>query len=253
MSQQGCSPQINLFRKELPGPRIAVISDIHSNLVALEPVLEKINDESVDAIIVAGDHVGYYTQINETLEKLEKTSYVSIMGNHDFAAVETCPLTRARLNPFAQVAIEYTRLHISSKSHAWLVKLPLRAILKYEDLKILMVHGHPEKPFEYLIGYNEERTLEMIRDVLEKIDTDILITGHTHIPRVVSNKNKYYINPGSVGQPRDRDNRASFAIMDLDKKEFQIHRIDYDIDQVKRLVQEALLPKELWERLYEGR
>ncbi len=243
---------IDIKEADLAGSNIAVVSDIHANIHALNAVLEKIDELGVDEIICSGDTAGYYPRINETIELVRKKIRYHCLGNHDFGLVEFCGITQPRFNRFARQALRLQRDKITRENVEWLAQLPIRLLLKWEDKKIYLVHGHPNKPFEYLMGYNEERTRELVRDAVEEAKTTFLIAGHTHVPFIHHENGKMYLNPGSVGQPRDKNPLASFALLNLKKNSATIQRVEYDIEAVRSDIEEHGLPKYLWERLEKG-
>ncbi len=243
---------IDIKEAELAGPKIAVVSDIHANIHALRTVLEKIDEMGVDEIICAGDTAGYYTRINETIDLVKKKIRYHCLGNHDFGIVEFCGITQPRFNRFARQALRFQKDKITRENIEWLAQLPIRFLLRWKEKTIYLVHGHPIKPFEYLMGYNEDRTKELVRDAIEDADAHYLVAGHTHVPFIHKENGKAYLNPGSVGQPRDKNPKASFAVLDLGKGSAETYRVAYDIDAVKNDVEEHGLPKYLWERLEKG-
>ncbi len=243
---------IDFKEADLAGPRIAIVSDIHANIQALRAVLEKIDELGVDETICAGDTAGYYTRINETIQLVRKKIRYHCLGNHDFGIVEFCGITQPRFNRFARQALRFQRDKITRENIEWLAQLPIRFLLQWEEKRIYLVHGHPNKPFEYLMGYNEERTKELVKDAIKEAKTSFLVAGHTHVPFIHEENGKVYLNSGSVGQPRDKNPLASFAVLDLEKNSAKIHRVEYDIEAVKKDVEEHGLPKYLWERLEKG-
>lgn len=223
---------------------LPVISDIHSNLDALEMVLEKIDS---DRIMCCGDIVGYYTQPNECIEKLKGLKIISVTGNHDLACITG---DTSGFNPYAKEAIDWTRKVIKDKNIEFLCNLKRKIRLKIDNVNIMVVHGSPRDPInEYIFPSTPDSTL---KSFLESENVDILIMGHTHIPFIKKFEDKLIFNPGSVGQPRDGDNRASFAFLDVPTKEVKIYRIKYDIDKVVTAIGDEKLPSFLGERLYNG-
>ena len=201
---------------------IAIISDVHGNYEALKQVLKVIDEMSISDIFCLGDVVGYYSQVNECCEELRTRKVKSLMGNHDWYMVSgrDCPRSRS-----VNDCLRYQRSIITEENLNWLSTLPF-AIWE-NDLS--MVHGGWDNPIdEYLIP--EESYFQKLRG-------NIFVSGHTHIQKVISYGDKIYCNPGSVGQPRDGDNRAAFAV--YDGKEFHLHRVKYDIEAVGKLMDQA--------------
>jgi diadenosine tetraphosphatase ApaH/serine/threonine PP2A family protein phosphatase len=240
--------------------RIAVLSDIHSNLAALEAVLSDL--PAVDEAWVLGDTVGYGPQPNEVIVALQALGARSVLGNHDGAAVGTVD-TRP-FNPDARRAIEWTVEVIDANSRAYLASLPeVRT-----DGDLTAVHGSPRNPiWEYIFSD------EVAADCLAEFETQLCLFGHTHVPIVFVaagtddveplaslpdlpvelRGRRALINPGSVGQPRDGNPAASYAILDTDAGRVDFRRVRYDIDRTQRLMRDAGLPPRLAERLSYGR
>ncbi len=223
---------------------LAIISDIHSNLIALERVLEKIDSE---IILCCGDIVGYYTWPNECIEKIKQLRIQVVAGNHDHACVTG---DTGGFNPYAEETIRWTRKAIQDKYIEFLSDLKRKIKLKINDTDILMVHGSPRNPLnEYIYP---ETPGSLLKSFIESENVDILIMGHTHMPFIRKFDNKLVFNPGSVGQPRDSNNKASFALLDVDNKEAKIYRVKYDIDEVATALGDKNLPSFLGRRLYKG-
>ncbi len=223
---------------------LAVISDIHSNIDALEMVLEKVDS---DRILCCGDIVGYYARPNECIEKLRKLKAISVTGNHDLACVTG---DTNGFNPYAKEAIVWTRKVIKDKNTEFLHNLKRKIRLKLDGVDIVIVHGSPKDPIsEYIFPYTPDSTL---KSFLESENADILIMGHTHVPFIKKFGDKLVFNQGSVGQPRDGDNRASFALLDVFNRKATIYRVKYDIDNVVTALKDEKLSSFLGKRLYNG-
>ncbi len=219
---------------------IAVISDIHGNLIAFKEVLKSIGNKK---IFCCGDLVGYYPFANEVIEIVKKRKIISVLGNHDYAVVTG---DTSWFNPIAAFAIEWTRKRIKKENLEFLRNLPL--VYKND---FYMVHGSPRNKLEEYVfpDYSDE----LLKYFLKLANREILILGHTHVPFVKKFDSEIVFNPGSVGQPRDFDPRASYAILDIEKREVEIIRVDYDIDAVADAVEREGLPSRLGQRLYFGR
>lgn len=202
---------------------IALISDIHGNYPALQAVLKQIDEMNIKNIYCLGDTVGYYTQINECCEELRHRNIQSVMGNHDWylVAKSFCPRSNS-----VNDCLQYQKKIITNQNYEWLSKLP--AFIKLDDL--MLVHGGWSNPID---EYIQEPTEEYFN----KIDAKYFASGHTHKQIVKQFQNKTYCNPGSVGQPRDNDPRASFAT--FDGTHFQTYRVEYDISMVGELMEKA--------------
>lgn len=236
--------------------RYAIISDIHSNLEALLAVFEDLEHHNCDKTISLGDVVGYGGSPNECVEIIRDKSAASIIGNHDKAAAGIKePLN---FNPVARGAALWTRDSLKEENKEYLKNLP--GNLNYGNFMI--VHGAISDPDKYIMGqFDAESEFGLMRDA------DVCFFGHTHVPAVYSDKDnklfdlsaiteiekdaKYLVNPGSVGQPRDHDPRASYLIYD-DRGSVEFRRVSYDIKTAQKKIIEAGLNKALSERLAHG-
>jgi diadenosine tetraphosphatase ApaH/serine/threonine PP2A family protein phosphatase len=237
--------------------RIAVLSDIHSNLVALDAVLSHLG--SVDAIWQLGDVVGYGPDPDGVVARLGEVGAAGVRGNHDAAAVGGSEIEW--FNPDARAAIEWTRDRISSKTKAWLQALPERLV----DSDYTLVHGSPREPlWEYITSS------PVARANLGFIETRFGLHGHTHLPiawveedgRIVSIapsdgstlelSGRALLNPGSVGQPRDGIPDSSYMLIDTERDLVSWHRVPYDIEAVQAAMEHARLPSRLVQRLSYG-
>lgn len=220
--------------------RFGVISDIHANRIALDTVLEAM--PSVDQLVCAGDVIGYNPWPAECVEIVRERSIPCVQGNHD-RAVDTPE--RYRANEMAYKGLLYATEHLSDEQREWLCTLPESRT--FAEGQVRMVHSHPTKRGEYV------RPPQFTSLEPHLGDEDVLILGHTHIQHHERVDGTLVVNPGSVGQPRDRDPRAAYAIIDLDSKTVDEHRIDYDIDRVQDGINTTNLPQKTGERLFSGR
>jgi len=217
---------------------LAIISDIHSNLPALKAVLEEIDALGADGIVCCGDILGYNAFPEECFTTLKTRGIESVMGNHDYA---TLTGDTTGFNEHAAAAVEWTRKNFETSR---LSPLPIRM----ERGGILFAHGSPRSIFEYVFPDSPVRFLEsLIEDKRE-----FIVLGHTHVPMKIWTEKGTYINPGSVGQPRDGDPRSSFATLDTERKKTEFYRVEYDIDETAERNRRAGLPGFLSERLYRG-
>jgi len=227
--------------------RIGVISDIHSNYDALQAVLSAIGD--YDALICLGDLVGYGAQPNEVVSEIRSLRPKAlVMGNHD-CAVSTGETSG--FVPHAVHAVEWTRKNISPENLSYIASLRTKVAWTIDGAKVTLAHGSPRDPLnEYIYPDTAEFIL---RSLVEDSGGTILLLGHTHVPFVRKFDSMLLGNPGGVGQPRDGDARASYAILEpFSEPEFQIHRVVYDVDAAARRIIAAGLPKLLADRLHLG-
>jgi putative phosphoesterase len=227
--------------------KIGVISDIHSNSVALDAVLSQPDIQSANTIYCAGDLVGYYSRPNEVVERIREAHIPSVMGNHDKAVVESTP---SSFSIYAKRAADWNRRNLSEENLEFLDSLPMRIRKFVSGRDLLVVHGSPKNPLsEYIF---KEDVDELFLNFYFDVPPEVIVMGHTHQPFVETVGETLVVNPGSVGQPRDRDPRASYGIIDLDSLKCQINRVEYDISEIANDTSQEL-PKALSDRLYEGR
>jgi len=238
--------------------RILVISDIHANLTAFEAVLEDAGE--FDAAWCLGDLVGYGPDPNETLERIQTLpGLVCVLGNHDSAIIET--VGAEAFNPDARIAIEWTKKAIRTPNREFLARLREQIIID----PVTLVHGSPRDPVhEYLLD-RYTATLNF-----SYFTTPLCFVGHTHVPTIFHLNQGYadiyfpeidvllnleprlIINPGSVGQPRDRDPRAAYAIYDTTDETWHFQRVAYDIEAVQERMRAHDLPEKHILRLADG-
>ena len=218
--------------------KVGLVSDIHGNKVALDAVLEDM--PSVDALLCAGDVVGYNPWPAECLAWVREAGVPTVMGNHDRAVAGGGSFS---FNSQAGAGVRYTREHLSEEDIAWLGDLPDTRVAV--DGRVKVVHGHPDDPDRYTFPR------EFAPGLLD--EEDVLVLGHTHIQHHAVFEEGIVVNPGSVGQPRDGDPRAAYAIVDMDEMSVDERRVEYDVDRVVAAVEEADLPGEIGRRLREGR
>lgn len=240
--------------------RYGIISDVHGNLEALDSTLAALTGESIDAILVGGDLVGYGADPGPCLAKIKALCLGVVAGNHDWAAVGLFPLRL--FNALAARAVEWTRAQLTAEEVFYLRNLPL----VYENADLSLAHANLVRPkkFEYLFVGEE------IAANFACQKRQLCFIGHTHVPEIfveqrgqfssepwneplsVRMGNKYIINVGSVGQPRDGDPAAAYCLFDTEKKQVAIKRVAYDVRKTQRKMRRAGLPPFLSSRLAEG-
>jgi len=229
--------------------RIAIIADIHGNLEALEAVLKDISNKNVDDIVCLGDLVGYAANPNEVVDLIKKKGIRCIKGNHDLNAVTLEKLDW--FNERAQEALKFTNKVLTEENKKFLMDLPETLELKDKN-KLFAVHGSPKDPlYEYLDPTVDE---DLIKDMLDEQKADVLVCAHTHLPDLKRFELKVFLNPGSVGQPRNNNSKSQYAILDLGNINFvSFETVEYDIDTAAKKIIQAGLPRFLADRLYVGR
>jgi predicted phosphodiesterase len=245
--------------------RIAILSDIHANLAALENVLNEIDARQPDAVWCLGDIVGYGPHPQTCADIIRERAAVCLAGNHDLAVLGKIDL--ADFNPIAREAALWQRDRLNAESLQWLAGLPTRT----EAEGITLAHGSPRHPvWEYV------NNKDVAAENYDAFATSVCLVGHSHlaagwrmrrqnrgiavewvterpgVPITLELSEKWLLNPGSVGQPRDRDPRASFALLDTETWQWVWHRVAYDIGAAERDIIAAGLPEALGRRLYLG-
>jgi len=232
---------------------IALISDIHSNLEALEAVWDEIKD--ADAVLCMGDLVGYGASPNEVVEFVRREKrrrlFLCIRGNHDNAIAFGAEWG---FNPYARQAVRWHQRVMRVENLEFLRTFPVKELFTDDTGRsYLLIHGSPRAPLdEYVFPWYSD---EEFRAILSYVRQDDLLLGHTHVPMLKLIEGRRVINPGSVGQPRDGDWRASYALIDTERtgpQKVEFHRIEYDVEEAARKIVEAGLPRILAERLFEG-
>jgi len=218
--------------------RIAVISDIHGNIDALESVLDDIRNRNVDQIISTGDLVGYLPYPNEVIESFRANGIQSILGNHDerianhiFDETEFVGWSESDLQKNASKY--FTSKTITDDNRAYLKALPKQMILDVAGKTLLFLHGTNRRIDEYL--YEENHLLE---EIAESLEVDVLVFGHTHIPYSQLVKGKVFINAGSVGKPKSGSAQSSYVIITLENGEVysDIHQVPYETSKVCKAI-----------------
>lgn len=238
-----------------------IISDIHSNLEALNTVLNQLF--RADKIVCLGDLVGYGPNPNECVEKIRELNIPVVAGNHDKAV--TCQLDPKWFNQNARAAVTWTQRLIFQENLDYLKQLPLML----DEDGFQLVHGSLNSPLEEYIT-----SIADALSTFSKMTKPLCFVGHSHIPLYIARKadgdfvggdlsdgeevlaenyDKVIINVGAIGQPRDGDPRASYGLYDSKTKLFSLHRVEYNIDQTQQKMKAVNLPDHLIERLQRGR
>jgi predicted phosphodiesterase len=241
--------------------RYGIFADIHSNLEAFESVIAAYKNESIDQYLCVGDIVGYAANPNECLRIVNALAAVSVAGNHDWASVDLFPSDY--FNPVAKEAVFWTKRNLDKDSVSFLSSLKLI----YQNEELSLVHSSLNDPKDFLYMFDEPAAKESLCLLTAKV----CFVGHTHIAGAfiqdmggridyrqadsfdIEEENKYIINVGSIGQPRDHDPKAAYCVYDSSKKKVEIKRIDYNIDSTRKKIIDAGLPHFLGDRLLIGR
>lgn len=242
--------------------RYAFLGDIHGNTDALTRVLASIAEQGADKTVCLGDVVGYGAEPVQCLETIRALKCDVIAGNHDWAAVGKISIEC--FNAYAKAAALWTRDQLSQEQKDWLANLPL--VLTYDHCAVAHGTFHQPEAFNYIqTVFDAEQSFEALR----RLGAAIGFLGHSHVPVgffdtdpitytlenliPIDAETATIVNAGSVGQPRDENNKASWALFDSDKREVTIFRIEYDIDAAASKIRASGLPEILAARLYQGK
>jgi len=247
--------------------RIAIFSDIHSNLEALERFREDLDGVGADRVVCLGDVVGYGANPNECCEIVRDTAEVTLLGNHDTAVLGL--MSTEYYYESAQFAISWTRHELTPANLSWLSRFPYSYAMP--DAKAGFFHGAPFLPsnFYYVITRQHAQTLGS-QDFFQKLQR-VTFIGHAHMTRVFQfdqkkatefrddqlptrdDGTKFIVNVGSVGQPRDRDPRGCYVLYDSESGAVEFRRFEYDIKAAADKILRTPLDPEFGKRLFEGR
>ena len=227
--------------------KIAFISDIHSNLHAFKSVLKKIDSLSVDEIFCCGDILGYNAFPKKCLDILRKRKIKSVIGNHDYATVNN---KTSWFNELGKIGINHSVSSIYKEDIIFLKKLPYNLTFNREGISFYLTHGSPrDNLFEYVHPFFSD---EKLKEIGKDAKADCIVMGHTHVQMDAEVDHKLFLNPGSVGQPRDGISKASFMVFDTKDRSREWYRVSYDINGACKAIYEKNLPGVLCDKLQTG-
>lgn len=234
--------------------RVAVITDIHANLAALEAVLEDIAMHTVDTVYCGGDLVGYGSRPNEVCALIEGGRIPTIYGNYDYAIARDledcgCAYTNQHDRALGAQSVAWTLANTDQGSKDFMLALPFDLRFELGGRRVRLVHGSPRKVNEYLF---EDKPAHFYERIAKLSDADVLVFGHTHKPWIHTYGGVLFVNCGSVGKPKDGDPRAAYALLEHDAGagvRASIVRVPYDAATVAREIASAGLPGEYGEKL----
>jgi putative phosphoesterase len=256
--------------------KIALFSDIHANLPALESCLESIDGQKPDMVYCLGDLVGYNIWPNEVINEIRKRRIPVIAGNYDFGIGRKsddcgCAYKEAREKEMGKISISFTNSIIKEEERNYLRTLPAHIHVEFklneDSLFLLMVHGSPRKINEYLF---EDRDEKSMMHIMETYYADVMLFGHTHQPyhrtfEYLKNGQRAYrhaINTGSAGKPKDGDPRGCYVLLTINENSSTLHkesiqvefvRFSYDVEKAAKAIEESILPGEYAEMLRRGK
>ncbi|HYC30414.1 MAG TPA: metallophosphoesterase family protein [Chitinophagaceae bacterium] len=235
--------------------RIALFSDIHANLPALEACLQSIDQQKPDAIYCLGDLVGYNIWPNEVIDEIRRRGIPTIAGNYDQGIGLSsndcgCAYKTEIEKQMGAVSISFTNTIIQEEQRQYLRSLPLHIRIEFPNLNLLLVHGSPRRINEYLF---EDREGKSLLRIMQDARADVMCFGHTHKPyyRELPG-NLHAINIGSVGKPKDGDPKGCYVMLTTDPVKVEFIRFDYDIEKAADAIEKSPLPNEYAEMLRKG-
>lgn len=248
--------------------RVAILSDLHANLEALAATLKDVGERNVEEVWCLGDVVGYGGAPQQVLDAIEARTRTAVKGNHDHA------VATGDLDDFNPMAAAAARLHahmLTPPERARLFALPTTLTRDVGDLEVLLAHGSPDDPIHEYVRPEDASEGQRRWHGL----ADVILLGHTHLPyaavpkgggaaggwkaegfaetRVGAPDSPLIVNPGSVGQPRDGDARAAYAVLDFSRRAVELHRVAYDVESAAQAIRRAGLDHQLALRLFRGR
>jgi putative phosphoesterase len=232
--------------------KIAVFSDVHSNLHALQAVLADIEQQQADRIYCLGDLVGYGAYPNEVIEAIRSRGIPTIMGNYDDGVGNDkgdcgCAYTNPEMRRLGDISLMWTMEHVTAENKAFLRSLLPNIRVEAEGKRILLVHGSPRRINEYLY---EERALVSLERIARNVEADTMVFGHTHLPYIKIVAGVLFVNDGSVGKPKDGDIRAAYALLNVAETiTATIRRVPYDVGAAASAVRASGLPEHFAELL----
>ena len=255
--------------------KLALFSDIHANLPALEAFFKDADRRKPDAIYCLGDLVGYNIWPNEVINEIRKRGIPTIAGNYDYGIGRSsddcgCAYKTDAEKEMGKVSISYTNSVVNSEERKYLRTLPAHIRIEFQlnndQMNLLLVHGSPRKINEYLF---EDRNENSLMRIMRDADADIMCFGHTHKPyhRILNsateNKNhfRHAVNIGSVGKPKDGDKRGCYVMITIhdhsnngapESIDVEFIRFEYDIEQAAKGIEESPLPKAYADMLRKG-
>jgi putative phosphoesterase len=232
---------------------VAVITDIHGNLPALQAALARIDELGIERIYCGGDVVGYGPHPNEVCALIQERGIPTIYGNYDYAIARDledcgCAYVTPHDRELGQQSVMWTLEHTDRRSKDFMRELPFDLRFQVGPRDVHLVHGSPRKVNEYLF---EDKPASLYERLAAAETADLLVFGHTHKPWVRSHGDVLFVNCGSVGKPKDGDPRGAFAVLDPGGGELHvtIERVAYDAETVAAEVRTSGLPAEFADKL----
>lgn len=237
---------------------ITIFGDIHANLPALEAVWADMEERGLQNRYCLGDLVGYGTFPNEVTAFIRDAGIPTLMGNYDQGVGNDsddcgCAYKTEIEQERGKRSIAWTNAHTRDDLKVYLRQLPAQIPLQVGSLHVLLVHGSPRKINEYLF---EDRPAESFEHILDGVEVDVLVCGHTHLPyhKILPSK-RHIINAGSVGKPKDGDNRAGYVVLSTSGDDLQVEfiHVPYDVERTAQAIEASDMPHEFAQMLRDGK
>jgi predicted phosphodiesterase len=237
---------------------LTIFGDIHGNLPALQAILADMDAKGLEKRYCLGDLVGYGTFPNEVIAEIRTRGYPTLMGNYDQGVGNSsddcgCAYTKPEDEALGKRSIAWTNARTTDENKAFLRGLHSQLPLQLGDLRVMLVHGSPRRINEYLF---EDRPASSLERLLDQVDSDVLVCGHTHLPyhRILPS-GRQVVNAGSVGKPKDNNPHACYVVLTAIGSELgvEFHRVAYDVEAVAQAIEASEMPHEYAQMLRAGR
>lgn len=229
--------------------KLALISDVHGNMDALDVVIDDALDQGVIGFLNAGDSVGYGAHPKEVLDALNRKSVLSVCGNFDIKVLNAAQGEGVHSKSIKKQVVSYSAARLGENELSFLQSLPHDLRLQINGKRLLMVHASPLDDDEHL---GPDTPNSRLSEIAQAADADIIVVGHSHVPFSSTVEKVLFVNPGSVGRPADHDPRSSYAILDSKDFSLSFRRLDYDIEASVKAINEAGLPPVVGEMMRWG-
>jgi putative phosphoesterase len=233
--------------------KLGIISDIHGNLQALEAVLKALKLETVDLILCAGDLVCYGANPNEVIEVLQVEKIPCVTGNYDYAcAFNLSKVSRGSSSPesedIKQTALQWTKENLTSSSQHFLQTLPWRSNFVFEGVRVALFHAGLEHLDENYFPQDSEG----FQYLANRVNSDVVVFGHTHMAFTKHTASTLFVNPGAVGRSLDGDVRAAYGLLELPSKQLELKRISYNLDEAVSAIRGSRMPSIIADLIQRG-
>lgn len=228
-----------------PDVKLAVFSDVHANLQALEAVLHDAEERGADVFLNAGDSIGYGACPNEVVELLSEKNVLSVVGNYDLEVIEG----KSKSKGEKKTALEFTRKELAKSAESYLCFLPRQVRLEVAGKRLFMTHGSPDSIEEHIY---HDTPREHLKKLADAVKADVIVVGHSHEQYSKEIEGARFVNPGSVGRPSDGDPRTGYAILTFNPFDVELIRLNYDVISAAQTLREKGLPESFAQMILRG-